>query len=68
MIVTLSAEDYTMKNFSIAHDLEKIIPMIKRAQKTREWGDQLMFFASPWSPPAWMKQNGHMRNSNKPGT
>lgn len=44
--------DYAMKNFSIERDRKYIIPAIKQAQK-RSPG--LLFFASPWSPPTWMK-------------
>ena len=44
--------DYEMKNFSIDRDKKWIIPTIKEAQKR---SSELMFFASPWSPPTWMK-------------
>ncbi len=44
--------DYEMKNFSIDRDRDYIIPAIKRAQ---ERCPDMMFFASPWSPPTWMK-------------
>lgn len=45
--------DYEMKNFSIARDRRYIIPIVKEAVK-RSPG--LRFFASPWSPPTWMKE------------
>ncbi len=57
--------DYTMQNFSIAHDLDEIIPLALRASAAS--GGALEFLASPWSPPAWLKQNKHMRNSDSPG-
>lgn len=44
--------DYAMEHFSIDRDRKYIIPAIKEAQK-RSKG--LEFFASPWSPPTWMK-------------
>ena len=44
--------DYEMKNFSIARDRDYIIPAIKRAQSICP---DMKFFASPWSPPTWMK-------------
>lgn len=44
--------DFDMKDFSIARDLEYLIPFIKKAQK---YNPKLKFFASPWSPPTWMK-------------
>lgn len=44
--------DYEMKNFSIERDKKYIIPAIKEAQKR---SPEIEFFASPWSPPTWMK-------------
>ena len=44
--------DYQMKNFSINRDKEYIIPAIQQAQKRCP---DMVFFASPWSPPTWMK-------------
>lgn len=49
--------DVDLKTFSIARDQEYILPFIHDAQRT---ADGLMFFASPWSPPAWMKDNGDL--------
>jgi glucosylceramidase len=48
--------DFDMKNFSIANDLETLIPFIKNAQK---YNPSLKLWASPWSPPSWMKYNHH---------
>jgi glucosylceramidase len=48
--------DFEMKNFSIANDLETLIPFIKNAQK---YNPSLKLWASPWSPPTWMKYNHH---------
>ncbi|MFW2501248.1 MULTISPECIES: glycoside hydrolase family 30 protein [Clostridium] len=44
--------DYEMKNFSIERDKECLIPYIKEAEK---YSGELNLFASPWSPPTWMK-------------
>ncbi len=44
--------DYAMEHFSIDRDRKYIIPAIKQAQKR---SPALRFFASPWSPPTWMK-------------
>lgn len=44
--------DYEMKNFSIDRDRKHIIPAIKKAM---ERSKNIKFFASPWSPPTWMK-------------
>lgn len=47
-----SAGDYTMRRFSIARDKTILIPYIQEALKRRR---DLQLFASPWSPPTWMK-------------
>ncbi|KGI00484.1 glycoside hydrolase family 30 protein [Oenococcus oeni] len=44
--------DYNLENFSIDHDKQTLIPYIKNAQK---YQPDLELFASPWSPPTWMK-------------
>lgn len=45
-------EDYEMEHFSIERDKEYLIPYIKEALKRNP---NLKLFASPWSPPTWMK-------------
>ena len=50
--------DKSLASFSIAKDKEKRIPMIKRAASIID--NDLVFYASPWSPPAFMKTNNHM--------
>jgi glucosylceramidase len=50
--------DAKLASFDIAHDLKYRIPLIKRA--TAAAGGKLTLFASPWSPPAFMKSNGSM--------
>ena len=55
--------DTELKSFSVAHDREKIIPFLKAAAATA--GKPLQLFASPWSPPAWMKTNGMMNKGGK---
>ena len=47
--------DDNLENFSIERDRKYIIPFIKDALKYT--GEDLMLFASPWSPPAFMKTN-----------
>lgn len=51
-------EDKELKTFSIEHDKKERIPMIKRA--TEAAGGEIVLYASPWSPPAWMKSNKNM--------
>jgi len=55
--------DKALKNFTIEHDLKYRIPMIREAMEASQ--DQLRFFASPWSPPGWMKTNGEMKHGGK---
>jgi len=50
--------DKELKTFSIERDRKYILPFIKAAQKAA--GKDLLLFASPWSPPGWMKSNGDM--------
>ena len=50
--------DVALETFSIEHDRELIIPLIKDAMAVRGSGIDLL--ASPWSPPAWMKSNNMM--------
>jgi len=55
--------DKELKNFSIDHDKRNRIPFIKRAQATAR--GKLLLYASPWSPPGWMKTNGEMEHGGK---
>lgn len=49
-------KDFEMKNFSIKNDFETLVPFIHEAQK---YNPDLQLWASPWSPPSWMKWNKH---------
>jgi glucosylceramidase len=55
--------DAALKTFNIAHDEQYRIPMIKRALAAA--GGRLPLFISPWSPPAWMKDNNSMLQGGK---
>ena len=46
--------DVDLKTFSIDRERKDILPMIKAACKANP---DMLLFASPWSPPAWMKNN-----------
>ncbi len=46
-------EDYALRDFSIARDERILIPYVKAAMA---WRPDLTLFASPWSPPTWMKR------------
>ena len=47
--------DTELKTFNIERDKKYIIPFIKDALEYCT--DELVLFASPWSPPAYMKEN-----------
>ncbi|NRD23627.1 glycoside hydrolase family 30 protein [Winogradskyella litoriviva] len=55
--------DKELKTFSIEKDKAKRIPMIKRAQAIIK--EDMVFYASPWSPPAFMKTNNNMLQGGK---
>ena len=46
--------DFDLKHFSIDHDRKTLIPFIHAAQR---YQPRLRLWASPWSPPSWMKRN-----------
>ena len=56
-------KDSALTTFDIQHDRKFKIPLIKQALK--ETGDKLLLYASPWSPPAWMKTNNDMLKGGK---
>lgn len=47
-----TAGDYNLQHFSIERDKGCLIPYIKEAQ---QYQPDMTLFASPWSPPTWMK-------------
>ncbi len=49
-----------LSDFNIEQDTKYIIPMVKDA--LRKADGNLFLFASPWSPPAFMKDNGELNN------
>nr|WP_321406384.1 glycoside hydrolase family 30 protein [uncultured Carboxylicivirga sp.] len=55
--------DKELRSFSIEHDQQYRIPMIKRAMANAS--DSLVFYASPWSPPAFMKGRENMLQGGK---
>ena len=66
-----SSESYTyiaegdkeLKSFNVRHDKVFRIPLIKQAIKMAN--NKLVVFASPWSPPAFMKDNNNMLQGGK---
>lgn len=49
--------DPDLTRFSIDKDREYILPILRQA---RSANPEMFLFASPWSPPGWMKSNGSM--------
>ena len=66
-----SSESYTyieegdkdLNTFSIEHDQEYRIPLLKKAIEAA--GGKLRLYVSPWSPPAFMKTNHSMLHGGK---
>lgn len=54
--------DSLLKTFDIAHDRQFKIPFIKKALAA---AGKLTTYISPWSPPAWMKDNNDMLHGGK---
>src|SRR5215216_6378254 len=59
----VSEGDKELKSFSVEHDQQFRIPFIKQALAAT--GGNLNIFASPWSPPAFMKDNNNMLRGGK---
>ncbi len=56
-----TANDTAMASFSIERDKQKLIPYIKAAQAVKPG---LRFWASPWTPPTWMKSSPYQTPGN----
>lgn len=59
----VSSGDTNLDTFSVDHDLKYRIPFIKAA--IARAGGNFTLFASPWSPPDWMKDNHNMLHGGK---
>jgi glucosylceramidase len=55
--------DKELKTFSIDHDRQFRLPMIKQA--IEKAGGEMLFYVSPWSPPAFMKGKENMLRGGK---
>ena len=55
--------DKDLKTFDIKHDRQFRLPFIKKV--IAKAGGKLTMFASPWSPPPFMKTNGSMLKGGK---
>ncbi len=59
----VSNEDKNLSSFNIKHDRAFKIPLIKKSIEAA--GGKLTLYASPWSPPAFMKDNKNMLRGGK---
>jgi glucosylceramidase len=59
----IQENDKELTSFNIAHDKKFKLPFIKEA--TQAAGGKLTLFASPWSPPAFMKTNNDVLYGGK---
>ncbi|MCX6222720.1 MAG: glycoside hydrolase family 30 protein [Bacteroidia bacterium] len=55
--------DSLLATFNVDHDKKFKIPLIKQAITAA--GGKLPLFVSPWSPPAWMKNNRELLHGGK---
>jgi len=59
---TANAEsDPDLAHYSLAHDKEYILPLLKQALAINP---SINVMLTPWSPPGWMKSSGSMLGSN----
>jgi glucosylceramidase len=55
--------DTALETFNIEHDKTYRLPLLTRIWE--ETSDSILLYASPWSPPAFMKSNGSMLQGGK---
>lgn len=63
MYTYVNDNDKSLNSFSVEHDKKYKIPFLKEANIAAE--NKLTIFASPWSPPSWMKDNNDMLHGGK---
>src|SRR6185295_18172967 len=56
-----TANDTALASFTISRDLTVLIPYVKAALAVRS---DIRFWASPWTPPTWMKNAPFEPNSS----
>lgn len=49
-------DDFALESFDVSNDIDTLVPFIRAAQDKQP---DLQLWASPWSPPTWMKTNAH---------
>jgi len=63
MYTYVNDNDKSLTSFSVDHDKKYKIPFLKEANIAA--ANRLTIFASPWSPPSWMKDNNDMLHGGK---
>ena len=63
MYTYVTEGDKNLTSFNITHDEKFKIPLVKKAMAAAH--GKLNLFVSPWSPPAWMKDNNNMLQGGK---
>ena len=58
---SVGVSDASLEHFSLAHDQEYILPLLRKAIKINP---AMHVMLTPWSPPGWMKTSGSMLGSN----
>ena len=58
------AADLNLDHYSLAHDQEYILPLLKKAMALNP---AIHVMLTPWSPPGWMKTSGSMLGSSADG-
>jgi glucosylceramidase len=58
----IANNDTDLKTFNISHDMKYRVPMIRQVLAIN---NQIPIYASPWSPPAFMKDNNNMLRGGK---
>lgn len=63
MYTYVSNTNKDLNTFDVGHDRQFKIPFIKRAMAIAN--NKILLFVTPWSPPAWMKDNNDMLHGGK---
>ncbi|MEO6906075.1 MAG: glycoside hydrolase family 30 protein [Ginsengibacter sp.] len=55
--------DSSLSTFSVKHDEQFRIPLLKKVNE--KLNGKMLLFATPWSPPGWMKTNNDVLHGGK---
>ncbi|MCI1208034.1 MAG: glucosylceramidase [Treponema sp.] len=59
----LPENSFTLDDFSMENPEQRLLPLLKSANEKS--GKKLSLLLSPWSPPAWFKDNNDMNHGGK---